>query len=316
MDLKQFFTLISRKKQTIFSLVLIFLLLAVILTVVQPFRYGSSSQLLVIQNFGPNIDPYTASKSNEYLSNILARVISSNSFYNNVMGSGFNIDKNYFSGTIKDQMKTWQETVSAKAVNDSGIISLSVFHKDKIQAEQIARAVGYTLQTKHTLYHGGGNNVSIKIIDEPITSNFPVKPDIILNIGLGLALGIIFSLFYIYLFPEEKYSLKLFPKKQRLESFYSMPEDFRADKQSYRGIEDNWKSVAQVLEKKMGQEQQDFLDEPIKAQPSPAEKIKELDQAVLPDEFDNQPAGQKIAYEDIIKQGSMKNIFGNHEEDL
>ncbi len=190
--------LISRKKQTIFSLILIFLLLAVILTVVQPFRYGSTSQVLVIQNFGPNIDPYTASKSNEYLSNILARVISSNSFYNNVMGSGFNIDKNYFSGSIKDQMKKWQQTVSAKAVNDSGIISLSVFHKDKIQAEQIARAVGYTLQTKHTLYHGGGSNVSIKSIYEPITGNFPVKPDIILNMGLGLALGIIFSLFYIF----------------------------------------------------------------------------------------------------------------------
>lgn len=211
MELKEFILLLVRKKVTIFFIVIIFLILAIILSIIQPFKYGSSSQILVIQNFS-NQDPYLASKSTEYLSNILTKVIYSNSFFANVLNSGYFINKNYFGQTIKNQMKIWNKTVSAKAVNDTGIISLEVYHTDRVQAEMIVRAVVYTLQIKHGLYHGGGNNVSIKIIDEPITSNYPVQPNIILNLSLALALGFIFAGIYVYLFPEAKYNIRLIPK--------------------------------------------------------------------------------------------------------
>ncbi|PIV47213.1 hypothetical protein COS21_01145 [bacterium (Candidatus Gribaldobacteria) CG02_land_8_20_14_3_00_41_15] len=214
MEMTDFLSLIKKKRGTIASLVFIFLILASILTIIQPIKYGSSAQVLVIQNFA-NADPYQASKSTEYLSNILAKVVYSNSFFENVLSSGYFVDKNYFGKTVKDQMKAWSKTVSAKAINDSGIISLAVYHTDRAQAESIAQAIIYTLQTKHGLYHGNGSNVSIKIIDEPITSNYPVKPNLILNLGLALVLGLLFSLVYIYLLPEEKYSFRLIPKSTK-----------------------------------------------------------------------------------------------------
>lgn len=211
MELKDFISLLAKKKMIIFVIVFIFLILALILTIIQPFKYGSSAQVLIIQN-SASPDPYSASKSTEYLSNILAQVVSSNSFFENVLISGYFIDKNYFGQTVKAQMKTWAETVSAKAVNDSGIIAINIYHKNRAQAELIARAVVYTLQTKHGLYHGNGNNVAIKIIDEPITSNYPVKPNLILNFSLALALGLIGAFIYVYLFPEEKYNIRLSSK--------------------------------------------------------------------------------------------------------
>jgi capsular polysaccharide biosynthesis protein len=214
MNIHQFLNLIGKKKQTITSLLIVFLAIAIIFSAVQPFRYDSNLKLLTIISFKDNIDPYTASRSNEYLSNLLANIVSSGSFFAKIKDSGFNIDKNYFAGTEKQQMKKWSKTVKAKSIADTGMIAVDVYHADRAQAEEIARAVAYTLQTTNSQYHGFGNGVEIKIINEPITSNYPVLPNVPLNLALAIAFAFIFSLCYIYLFPEEKYDLRLWPKKK------------------------------------------------------------------------------------------------------
>jgi len=286
MELKEFMLLVAKKKMTIFFIVIIFVILALILTVIQPFKYGSSSQVLVIQN-SASPDPYLASKSTEYLSNILAKVVYSNSFFENVLSSGYFVDKNYFGKTVKDQMKAWSKTVSAKAINDSGIISLSVYHTDRAQAESIARAVIYTLQTKHGLYRGSGSNVSVKIIDEPITSNYPVKPNLIFNFSLALALGLIFAGMYIYLFPEEKYNIKLSPKvvapEAEADSLPEKPEFAPAVFETVAApIEENFTVTENNFNKNLSEiENNNFAD------------YDDLD-----------------IREEIAKQGNMKNIFG------
>lgn len=215
MEIKDFLILISKKKQTIISLTILFLVLTALFTAVQPMKYGSSEKMLVVQNFPSGGDAYSFSKSNEYLSNLLAEVVTSNSFFDKVMDSGFKIDKTYFDGTTKQKMKKWSKTVEAKAVNDSGIIEITTYHTDRSQAEQLALAVAYTMKTSHQYYHGGGNDVIIKIIDEPITSNWPVKPNAILNLSLALVFGLVFSLCYIYLFPDEKYNFRLWREKKK-----------------------------------------------------------------------------------------------------
>ncbi|MDP3956601.1 MAG: Wzz/FepE/Etk N-terminal domain-containing protein [bacterium] len=287
MEFKDYLTLISKRKGIMASFVFAFVILAIILSLLQPFKYGSSSQVLVIQN-SSNPDPYLASKSTEYLSNILAKVISSNSFYENVLDSGYYVNKNYFGQTVKDQMKIWAKTISTKAINDSGIISLNIYHADRSQAELINRAVVFTLQTKHGLYHGGGENVSIKVIDEPITSNYPVKPDLILNFGLALVLGLVFSLIYIYLFPEEKYNLRLIPKSTgRKAGPDSLEEPQFAP--------DAFEPVAATAEEVFTESENNFSEN-------------------LPDNnFDDYD--DLDIREEIAKQGSMKNIFGKPYSD-
>ncbi len=219
MNIHQFISLIGKKKQTIASMLIIFLAVAVIFSAVQPFKYDSNIQLLTIISFKQDVDPYTASRSNEYLSGLLANIVSSGSFFQQIESSGFNIDKNYFAGSAKQQMKKWDKTVKAKSIADTGIISIDVYHTDRAQAEEIAKAVAYTLQTTNSQYHGFGDGVQIKIIDQPITSNYPVQPNLLLNLGLAVAFALIFSLCYIYLFPEERYDLRLWPKKAKNQEF-------------------------------------------------------------------------------------------------
>jgi len=290
MELKNYLALMLKKKSTIMFFVFIFVILTIILSLIQPFKYGSSSQVLVIQN-SSNPDPYLASKSTEYLSNILAKVVYSNSFYENVLNSGYYINKDYFGKTVKSQMKTWSKTVSAKSINDSGIIALNVYHADRSQAELIARAIAYTLQTKHGLYHGGGDNVAIKVIDEPITSNYPVKPNLILNFGLALALGFIFSSAYIYLFPE--YNIRLAPKfTARVVEADSFEEPELAPAA--------FEPVVAPVEENFPELESNFNEN--------------LDDANN-DNFNNYD--DLDIREEIAKQGNMKNIFGKpYSDDL
>lgn len=202
MELHDFINLVARKRRTVFGIIALFIVLGAGVIVFQRFKYSSKSQLLVVQEYDRSVDAYTASKSNEYLSSVLANVVISNSFYTKVMESGFDINQGYFGDNNKDQMKEWERTVTAKSINDSGIISIVVYHTDRSQAEKINRAINHVLMTQSTAYHGSGDAVKIRLIDQPITSNFPVKPNIFLTIGLAIAFGFVTSLIYIYLMPN------------------------------------------------------------------------------------------------------------------
>jgi len=289
MELFEFAKLLSKRKQTVIIIALLILLLTAVFTLVQPFKYGSNLKVLVIQNFSANTDPYVASKSNEYLSNILSKVIYSNSFYNSVLASMFNIDKNYFSGNVKKQMKKWSKTVDAKAINDSGIITINVYHTNRSQTEQIARSIGYTLQTKHSLYHGGGDNVKIRIIDEPITGNFPVKPNVVLNLVLGLIVGLSFALSYVYLFPEERFNIiRLFEKNKKIQ----------IPKNEFLSVKNNWQIIGKVLNNKF-------------VVPANVLNKEEIDNSIT-------AFKDKVVENNLVKQsikedfnkGNMSNIFG------
>jgi capsular polysaccharide biosynthesis protein len=208
MELKDFVNLIGRKKATTVYIVLLFLIVSLVVTFVQPLKYSSTSKLLVVQKYN-TYDIYATAKSNEYVSNILSNVVSSYSFYNEVKNSGFAINQDYFQGDNSKQMRTWEKTVTAKSISDSGVMEISVYHTDWRQALEISKAVNEIIKTKHMNYHGFGDRIDIVIIDQPIVSKFPVKPNIFINILIGIALGLIFALGYIYIFPDEKYSWRL-----------------------------------------------------------------------------------------------------------
>jgi capsular polysaccharide biosynthesis protein len=179
----------------------IFLGVSMLLSASQTFKYSASVKLLTINTFN-NSDPYTVSRSNEYLGGLLAQITSSNSFFEKVKNINSTIDVSYFGDSSRKQIKKWGNTVKARSLGDNGVIVIDVYHPDKSQAVEIARAVAYVLQTDNAQYHGFGDKVQVKIIDEPIASNYPVRPNLFLNFGLALFFGLVFSLSYVYLFPE------------------------------------------------------------------------------------------------------------------
>jgi len=213
MEFFDFTKLIKKKRGTIVTLVFLIVVATLGLSLLNPLKYGANSRLLVVQNTA-GADPYTVSKSNEYLGNLFSEVVYSGSFYNFVLESSYDIDRNYFSGNYEKQLKIWRKTVQTRTLNDTGIIEINVYHTNPAQAQQIALAVNEVLIGKNANYQGSGQAIKVNIIDQPLVSNYPVKPNLPQNLLLALVGGLMFSLFFIYLFPEERYNVRLWPKRR------------------------------------------------------------------------------------------------------
>ncbi len=227
METMEFSQLLKRKKGTIFTIIFVVVILTLGISLLSPLKYGARSRLLVVQNISGN-DPYTISRSNEYLGSLLSQVIYSGSFYNLVLESQYDIDKSYFSGSYREQIRDWGRTVQTRTISDTGIIEVNVFHPSPYQAQQITLAINDVLINKNSLYQGGGQGVKINIIDQPLVSSYPVKPNLLQNGVLALAGSLCLALFYIYLWPEEKYDLRLY-KKHRLRKTRHIGQSIRLD---------------------------------------------------------------------------------------
>src|SRR5680860_1027602 len=210
MEFNDFLLLLRKKRQTIFTLVLVGTMMVILISLLNPLKYGVSSRLLVTQDSASS-DIYSLSRSNEYLGNLLSEVVYSGSFYDKVLNSSYNVDKNYFSGDYGKQVDKWNKTISTKTLQDTGIIEINIYHTNVMEAKKIALAVNDILINHNQDYHGG-ENIKINVIDQPLASSYPVKPNLINNGVIAVAIFLLFSLFFVYIFPEEKYSLYLFGK--------------------------------------------------------------------------------------------------------
>jgi len=242
----EFKTFLKSKRSTFFIFFLTFLIIGAAITGLQSFKYGTKSKLLVIQKGGSGVDPFAVSRSVEYLSGLFSQVVYSNSFFEAVVKSeGYNIDANYFTNDSTKQMKIWRRTVSAKSLENTGIINISVYHPDPYQAKQIALAVNNVLMTQNYRYQGLGESVEVSVLDQPIVSNYPIKPNLLINLAVIIFGSLAAGFIYIYIFPEEKYSLRLFSQKtSRQDSKWASEHNFLKAGSLQAGIDNPSKNEA------------------------------------------------------------------------
>ena len=213
MEFNEFKNLVKSKKGTIFSLSFLLIVLVIIVSLLGGLKYSAESKLLVVQNTG-NTDAYSVSRSNEYLGKLLSEVVYSGSFFNLVINNPqYKVAQEYFSGTYSERLKLWRKTISTKTLADTGIIEVSVYHPNPDQARLISLAVNDVLINNNSNYHGG-SGVKVNILDQPLVSNYPDQPNLVFNFIFSLVLGIFLSLIFIYLYPEEIYSVRLWPKSR------------------------------------------------------------------------------------------------------
>ncbi len=155
-----------------------------------PLRYSAAMRMLIIQKQLSQTDPYTAIRASERISDNLGQIIYTTSFFDKVMGAKFNIDQSVFKSEENKKRKQWREMIGTAVVRDSGMLVVTVYHQDPAQAEQIARAIAFVLTTEGWTYVGGGD-LDVKLVDEPLISKYPVKPNIPANAFMGFILGII-----------------------------------------------------------------------------------------------------------------------------
>lgn len=200
MEMETLLINLIKRKALIFAIIVSTLLIMTIITFVQPLKYSVTSRLLISQSLS-GADPYTVSKSNQYLTNLFSQVIHSSSFFDLASNTGFNIDKSYFGYNYKKQIKTWNKTIEARSIGDTGIIEILIYHPNTYQAQQIALAVNQVLINQNSNYQKGGEDVTISVIDQPLVTSYPVKPNIIINTFFAIVLGLAIAIFYVYFFP-------------------------------------------------------------------------------------------------------------------
>lgn len=161
-----------------------------------PLQYSSTMSLLIIQEQLSQVDPYTAIKASERISDNLGQIIYTTSFYDKVMRSDFNIDQAIFSDDEIRRRKQWDRMISTQVMRGSGILVVSVYHGDPQQATQIAQAIAFVLTTEGWTYVGGGD-LQVKLVDSPLESRWPVRPNVPANTFMGFVLGLIAGSGYV-----------------------------------------------------------------------------------------------------------------------
>ena len=172
------------------------LILATIMSFFQPLKYRSTTRLLITQNVGI-VDAYTASRSSERIADDIATLVHTTSFFDAIMNSGFNIRENYFPTDETKRRKLWRNTIQATVLRGTGLLQVDVFHTSVDQAEQVARATAFVLTTQAGEFASGGG-VSVRLVDEPLNTRFPVKPNILVNALTGFVLGGLAGLGLVY----------------------------------------------------------------------------------------------------------------------
>ncbi|MDD5342711.1 MAG: Wzz/FepE/Etk N-terminal domain-containing protein [Patescibacteria group bacterium] len=187
-----YFAKIKENWKSIGLITLLALAISVIFTFIQPFEYGSTFSLMVIEK-SQNLDAYSAAKSAERLSNSLARVIYTTSFYDKVASSGYLSKDTILNGDEAKKREQWKHQIETRVMPEVGLVKISVYNQDKNKANSVAKALAMVLSENGVEYLGGGNSIILKIVDYPLTSNNPVRPNIPLNLAAGFIIGFVGS---------------------------------------------------------------------------------------------------------------------------
>ncbi|MDD2785843.1 MAG: hypothetical protein PHS79_03030 [Patescibacteria group bacterium] len=170
------------------------LVIAVLVSVLQPLKFSSTVRLLITQTNATGVDPYTAIKSTERIGQNLSEITYTSSFFNAVTKQE-GIDISYFSTDEIDKRKEWQETVAINVVPGTGVMDVVVYHKDRNQATLLAVAVAKELATQAPNYFG--YSVRLQIIDDPLPSRFFAQPDFVQNGALGAVFGFLIGSLWV-----------------------------------------------------------------------------------------------------------------------
>lgn len=161
-----------------------------------PLQYSSTMRVLIIQKQLAASDPYTAIKASERIADNLGQILYTTSFFDKVMNAGFNIDQSIFKKDELKRRRQWNDMIGTQVLRGSGMLVITVYHVDPLQAEQIARAIAFVLTTEGWEYVGGGD-LQISLVDEPLNSRWPVRPNIPANAFMGFVLGFLAGSGYV-----------------------------------------------------------------------------------------------------------------------
>lgn len=176
---------------------LVFSLLSTVSSLFFPKQYSATSEVLIISRDKTGADPYTQARSAEKIGANLAQIMNTTDFFNKVIANtAMPFDREAWT-KLEDrkQRKKWTKDVQASMLYAVSIMSIKAHSYSQAEAKNLANAVSQTLVSQGWEYLGG--DVAIKLISEPLVSKRPVRPNILLNAGLGFLIGGLISALWV-----------------------------------------------------------------------------------------------------------------------
>jgi uncharacterized protein involved in exopolysaccharide biosynthesis len=187
-------TTILRTWPTVLLFSALSLVLAVVVSLVQPLEYSSTTKILITPKVD-GVDPYTASRSAESAADQLSTMLTTSSIYVAVFNAGYSVDREYFPDDIVKFQKKWEKTVTASVTRGSGIMTIRAYHTNPEEAQALVSAVASVYVTDGWRYATG--DISVQVIDDPVNSRYPVRPNVLVNAFSGMFLGLIAGAGYV-----------------------------------------------------------------------------------------------------------------------
>lgn len=188
-DLKEYFQIIKKRAWIIVLITSVAVIVSAIISffVLSPV-YESNTTILVNSDKAPGTDVITTDQINvsEKLAVTYGEIIKSKSVLNEVEDS---LDLNCGYEELSDK-------VNVSSINKTQIISVSVQDTNPKRAAEIANAIPTAFQQEVKRITEAND---VKVIDKAVVPNQPIKPNKATIIAISAILGIMISLFIIFL---------------------------------------------------------------------------------------------------------------------
>jgi capsular polysaccharide biosynthesis protein len=186
-----------KHSRLIFLCGLSFALIAFLVSLILPKYWSAESQVLLISKGYGGVDPYTQAKAAEQIGGNLAQVIGTSDFYNKVIESQtMSFDRERWAVmSERNRRKNWTRDVQAEVVYGTGLLRLTVYSQSKDDTIALSKAVTDTLASRGWEYVGG--DVGMKVVNNPLLSRLPARPNFIVNTILGFVLGVLLSAWWV-----------------------------------------------------------------------------------------------------------------------
>lgn len=174
-------------------------------TAQQSLIYKSAARLLLIQSSDTSFDPSNAIRGAEKIAGNLAKVVRSDDFLNQVLLTNPELT-NKLPKDSKTKRDSWQSMVVPSS--DGSFLDINVFHSNPKFTRDIASTTAFVLINQASLWHGSGEDLVIKLIDQPLVPTQPVRPNLKLNMAVAAAIGLILGasmIYYLNYFERRKF---------------------------------------------------------------------------------------------------------------
>jgi capsular polysaccharide biosynthesis protein len=205
MDIKQILVLLKQKIGVIVLMGLLVSSVSFLVLVVKEKNFKVGTDYLIVQNqnqSGPQ-DPYSLVKLADYNGKLFTEAIYSEIFIDQVVKTG-KMNSEFLPFNKKDKLKTWSEVVNVKQNPDVGILSVTVFDNNSVQASNVAGAIKEVLTKENFMFRGDGQNIDIRVLTGPVEEKNPSVTSIAFAIAGGLGLGILLASLWIVWKDDQK----------------------------------------------------------------------------------------------------------------